>query len=645
MFMKHIVYLLLSFSCITIAGAQLKLPALITDSMVLQRDTKLKIWGWAEKGQSVKVSFNKQTLKAVADKNGKWLVLLMPVKAGGPYTMEITAEKKIILKDILVGDVWICSGQSNMVLSMERVKEKYPDEIANANIPQIRHFFIPTITDLRHPLDDLPPGYWRSAVKSDILTFSATAYFFAKTIYERYHVPIGLINASVGGTIAEAWISEAGLNQFQELIQKIEKNKDTADINGIIRKAVTFNRENAPKQDDDKGLSEKLKWYDTSIVPKDWNKINIPGYWEDQGVMDLNGVVWYRREIELPISINGIPVKVFMGRIVDADEMYINGKLVGNISYQYPPRRYEIPAGVLKAGKNVIVIRVTNNTGKGGFVPDKPYYLQAGEQKFDLKGEWLYKVGQVYKEYPAMPVISLQNQPAALYNAMIAPLINYAIKGFVWYQGEANTGKPSLYYQLLPALITDWRNQWKQPDAPFIYVQLANFMDVNYSPSESNWAELRNAQLKTLSVANTAMAVAIDLGEWNDIHPLNKKDVGYRLALGAEKVAYGENIVSSGPIYNDAVVEKDTVIISFSNTGGGLTANDGETLRQFAIAGADKKFVWANAKIKDDKVIVRSDDVTNPVYVRYAWADNPSGANLYNKEGLPASPFQAVLKR
>ncbi len=643
--MKRVILLLLSFCLLVAAIAQLRLPAVITDSMVLQREMKLKIWGWATAGKTITVNFNKQKVTTVAGEDGKWFVWLKPMIAGGPYTMEVTAEKKIVLTDILIGDVWICSGQSNMVLPMERVKEKYPDDITNANYPAIRHFFIPTITDLSHPQDDLPAAHWKSAVKKDILQFSATAYFFAKTIYEKYHVPIGLINASVGGTLAEAWISEDGLKNFPELIQTIEKNKDTASINGNNRKAVAFNNANAPKRGDDKGLSENLKWYDTAYVPKGWSKINIPGYWEDQGVKDLNGVVWYRREIELPLSMAGMRAKIFMGRIVDADELYINGKFVGNITYQYPPRRYEIEPDVLRAGENVIVIRVINNAGKGGFVPDKPYYLQIGEQKIDLKGEWLYKVGQVFTDRPAMPVISLQNQPTALYNAMIAPLINYAVKGFLWYQGEANANNPSSYSKLLAALIADWRNQWKQPDAPFIYVQLANFMDVNYSPSESKWAELRDAQLKTLSVQNTAMAVAIDLGEWNDIHPLNKKDVGYRLALGAEKIAYGENIVCSGPVYKDAILKRDTIVISFNSVGSGLITNDGEGPQQFAIAGADKKFVWANAKIVDDKVIVWSDAVSDPAYVRYAWADNPAGANLYNKEGLPASPFEIDLKK
>jgi sialate O-acetylesterase len=301
-------------------------------------------------------------------------------------------------------------------------------------------------------------------------------------------------------------------------------------------------------------------------------------------------------------------------------------------------------AGMLKPGKNIFVIRVINNSGKGGFVPDKPYYISAGNQTIDLKGDWQYKVGQVFIPQRG-PVggggVSAPNQPVALYNAMISPLVNYTVKGFLWYQGEANTGRPDEYAKLQPAMITDWRRQWNLPNAPFLYVQLPGFMEVNYLPSESQWAALREAQLKSLSVPNTCMAVAIDLGEWNDIHPDRKKEVGERLALAAQKVAYGDNdIVYSGPTYQSTELNDKKIIITFTNVGSGLVTNDDEELRHFAIAGADKKFSWAQAKIDGSKVIVWSDDIPDPKYVRYAWADNPDGANLYNKEGLPASPFR-----
>ena len=332
---------------------------------------------------------------------------------------------------------------------------------------------------------------------------------------------------------------------------------------------------------------------------------------------------------------------------MDADELYINGKRIGNTTYLYPQRRYYVQPDVLKAGKNIFVIRVTNNAGKGGFVPDKPYCIFAGNDTVDLKGTWQYKVGQVNSPPTPLPAgvtftppVNAQNQPTALYNAMVAPVINYTIKGFLWYQGEANTNRAEEYAKLQPAQIIDWRNKWKQPDAPFFFAQLPGFMDYNYTPSESNWAWLRESQMKSLSVPNTGMAVTIDLGEWNDIHPDNKKDVGERLALAAEKITYGENIVYSGPIYESSKVDGNKIIITLSNTGGGLITNDGEELSEFAIAGADKKFVWAKARIEGNTVVVWNEAVTNPMYVRYAWADNPVNPNLFNKEGLPASPFR-----
>jgi sialate O-acetylesterase len=624
-----------------ISYGEIRLPRLVRDSMILQRDTKVKIWGWASPKEKIKIDFLKKKYKTVADAKGNWMVELSPMEAGGPYTMKIDAKNHIVLNDILIGDVWFCSGQSNMVHQMKLHSVKYPDEIANANYPEIRQFWIPAMTDLEGPRNDLPTGYWKSANPGNVLDFSAVAYFFAKDLYEKYHVPIGIINASVGGTPIEAWSSEEGLKEFPSIEKTIEKNKDTAYVNGFKRSAFA-NFANRPKPVD-KGLSGPIPWYDPAYVPKEWRQIGIPGYWEDQGLKDLNGVVWYRREIDVPQSMMNKPAKIFLGRIVDADALYINGKEVGNTTYQYPQRRYPVPDGVLKPGKNLFVVRVTNNFGKGGFVPDKPYSLIAGNDTIDLKGYWQYKVGEVFvprRGFGGSFGFSAQNAPTALYNAMIAPEINYTIKGFVWYQGESNAGNASEYAKLQPAMIADWRNKWKEGNIPFLYVQLPGFGDYNYLPSESQWAVVREAQLKSLSVPNTAMAVAIDLGEWNDIHPDRKKDVGDRLALAAEKIAYGENIVYSGPLYQSSSIDGNKIIISFTNIGSGLVTNDGEQPQEFAIAGADKKFVWANAKIENDKVVVWSDEIKDPRYVRYAWADDPVNPNFYNKDGLPASPFE-----
>lgn len=625
------------------AFCQVQLPQLIRDSMILQRDAKVKLWGWAAAGEKVTIRFNNKHYKTKAGSDGKWSVFLSPMKAGGPYTMNIDASNHLALKDILIGDVWLCAGQSNMVHQMELHGVRYADEIAHAHYPQIRQFWVPNTTNLQGPQSDLPGGSWKWANPTDVKEFSAVAYFFAKALYEKYGVPIGIINASWGGVPIESMMSEEALKAFPDILSIVEKNKDTAYVNSTNRKAFA---NSAPPKDEDKGLIQK--WYDPSYTPKEWRRINIPGYWEDQGIRDLDGVVWYRRTFDIPASMTNVPAKVFLGRIVDADVLYINGKRVGSTTYMYPQRRYPIPAGVLKPGKNLFVIRVTNNFGKGGFVPDKPYELIAGNDTIDLKGYWQYKVGQVFTPHRGFGGggIALQNQPSALYNSMIAPLVGYTIKGFIWYQGESNTGRANEYAKLQPAMIKDWREKWNEPNAPFLFVQLPGFMEYNYLPTESQWAQFREAQLKSLSVPNTAMVVAIDLGEWNDIHPDRKKEVGDRLALAAEKVAYGEkNMVYSGPFYQSANLDGNKVIISFSNIGGGLITNDGEEPDEFAIAGADKKFVWANAKIEGDKVVVWNVDVPNPVYVRYAWADNPVNPNLYNKEGLPASPFQAEVNK
>ncbi|QCR23907.1 sialate O-acetylesterase [Pontibacter sp. SGAir0037] len=624
------------------AAGQIKLPQLISDGMVLQRNTKTKVWGWASPGEKVAVAFKGKTYRTTTGQNGKWSVTLPATPAGGPYMIDIKGSNQLTIKDVLVGDVYLCSGQSNMVHQMALHNITYAHDIATADFPQIRHFAVPTATNLKGPAAELPGGSWKTANPQDVNNFSAVAYFFARKLYKQYQVPIGLINASVGGTPIEAWMSEEGLQSFDAVLFTVNRNRDTSYVNPIVRRSAAIANANQQKPEQDKGLTGEVKWYESAYEPKGWRNINIPGYWEDQGIRDLDGVVWYRREIDIPASMTGVPAKVHLGRIVDADYLYINGKQVGQTGYQYPQRRYSIPEGVLKPGKNTFVVRVLNTNGKGGFIPDKPYFVEANGQTVDLKGTWQYKVGEAYRPATGNPGgLNFQNQPTALYNAMVAPAIHYSIKGILWYQGESNAGNPQAYKKLLPALISDWRSKWQQADLPFLYVQLPNFMEVNYLPSESNWALMREAALQTLSVPNTAMAVTIELGEWNDIHPDNKKDVGERLALAAQKLIYGDKkVVSSGPLYQSSKIEGNKIVVSFTHVGSGLTAIDGEELSWFAIAGADKKFVWAKAKIEGDKVVVWSDEVPEPAYVRYAWADNPDGANLYNKEGLPASPFR-----
>jgi sialate O-acetylesterase len=624
------------------AFCQVRLPVLISDGMVLQRDANVKIWGWADKNENLTIRFNGKIYHAVSGADGKWHVTLDDLKAGGPYEMDINASNQITLNDILVGDVWVCSGQSNMELPMDRVKYRYSDIIAGSANPNIRQFIVPHRYDFQKPQEDLTSGRWVAANPQSVLEFTAVGYFFAKELYEKYPVPIGLINTSLGGSPAQAWLSEEALKAFPEYLNTAKKFRNNDYINQIVEKDKAVSDAWYSRiQQLDEGLEKgHTSWFDINYDTSEWATMNVPGYWADHELGPVNGVVWFRKEIDVPASMTGQPTKLWLGRIVDADTTYVNGKIVGTVSYQYPPRIYDVPANLLKEGKNIIVVRVINNIGRGGFVPDKPYELTAAGQTIDLKGKWQYKLGAATPLLPGKTFIEWQ--PLGLYNAMIAPLLNYRIKGVIWYQGESNTGKPQEYQKLFPALIADWRAKWNQADLPFLYVQLANFMEVKDQPSESNWAELREAQLKTLSVPNTAMAVITDIGEWNDIHPLNKEDVGKRLALAAQKVAYGdEKVVYSGPVYQSMKIEGNKIILTFTNIGGGLVAKGNGELKYFAIAGADKKFVWAKAKIEGDQVVVWNDDITNPKSVRYAWADNPEGASLYNKEGLPASPFRS----
>jgi sialate O-acetylesterase len=632
-------------SCLLIffqtAFCQVKIPRLVSDGMVLQRDAGVKIWGWADANEKVAINFNGKTYNTTAGTDGKWAVMLSDLKAGGPYSMDINASNHITLKDIMIGDVWVCSGQSNMELPMNRVKDKYPDVISHSADSNIRQFIVPDRYVFEMPQEDVQSGSWLSANPKSVLEFTAVGYFFAKELYEKYHVPIGLINASLGGSPAEAWMSEDALKAFPAHLKTAEKYKDSNYINQIMEKdKAVSNAWYSRIQELDKGLEKGQKpWFDVNYDASQWATMNVPGYWADHELGNVNGVVWFRKEIDVPVSMTGLPARLWLGRIVDGDFTYVNGKPVGSVSYQYPPRIYDIPSNLLKAGKNIIVVRVINNSGRGGFVSEKPYQLTAAGQAIDLKGRWQYKLGDTMAPLPGKTFIEWQ--PLGLYNGMIAPLLNCKIKGVIWYQGESNTGKPLEYQKLLPALIADWREKWNQGDFPFLYVQLANFMEVKNKPSESNWAALREAQLKTLSVPNTGMAVTIDLGERNDIHPLNKEDVGRRLALAAQKIAYGDqNVVYSGPIYQSMKIEGNKIILTFTNVGGGLIVKGSDELKYFSIAGADKIFVWAKAKIDGNNVVVWNDQVPNPVAVRYAWADNPEGANLYNKEGLPASSFR-----
>jgi len=633
------------------ATAQVKVPRLVSDGMVLQREIPIHIWGWASPGEKVTVKFGGETVSGETNDRGKWQVTLSPKKAGGPFVMDINGINHIWLKNIMVGEVWVCGGQSNMELPMERVKEKYPDVIAHSENVAIRQFRVPLRYDFNGPRENLSGGRWESANPETVLSFSAVAYFFARSINERYHVPVGLINTAVGGTPAEAWLSADALRLFPEYAADAARYADTSNINKIIegdRKADEswYSR----VWNEDKGMHGDKPWYDPSNPASgDWKPIEVPGYWADQGAGNINGVVWYRRDIDVPASMAGQPAKLLLGRIVDRDSVYVNGRLVGTIGYQYPPRRYEVPAGVLQSGKNTIVVRVINSAGKGGFVPDKPYRLVGAKDTVDLKGQWTYRVGMV--SGPLQPQTFIQYKPMGVFNGMIAPLTDYTIRGVIWYQGESDVEKAAEYQASFSAVIADWRRHWNEEPLPFIFVQLAGYGPAVEKPQESKQAELREAQRMTLSVPRTGMAVAMDLGEWNDLHPLNKEDVGKRLALSAGHVAYGDNdMIWTGPQYHSMKVKGEKVHVVFNDAESGLIVKGGGELHGFAVAGVDGRWETAKAVIEGKNVVIAwSDAVPNPVAVRYAWADNPQGANLYNRDilfhdGLPAPSFAARAK-
>ena len=482
--------------------ADVKLPAVIGDNMVLQRDKKVTIWGWAKPGEEVMagVSWNGMRWAVKADEEGKWMFKMNPPKAGGPYEMTISGKNVIKIKNIMVGEVWVCSGQSNMQMSVQN-STNAKEEILAANYPNIRLFSV-TRKVATEPQSDCE-GSWSLCSPETVGGFSAAGYFFGRELYKELDVPIGLIHTSWGGTPSEAWTRRGVLENVPDAIPILERFDDA------IAKYPQAMQEYEQKREAWKKAVEKAKAEGTNR-----------------------------------------------------------------------PRGPRAPMG-----------------------PEHPH------------------------------------SPAGLYNAMIAPLIPYGINGAIWYQGESNAGRAYQYRKIFPAMISNWRNDWGQGDFSFLFVQLANFMDIKPEPVESAWAELREAQLMTLDLPNTGMAVIIDIGEAKDIHPKNKQDVGRRLAFWALVNNYGKNLVYSGPLFKRMNVEGNKVVLGFDHVGGGLIARGGGPLKGFAIAGADRKLVWADAKIEGDKVVVSSSEVSAPVAVRYAWADNPV-CNLYNVEGLPASPFR-----
>lgn len=622
------------------AFSQVKLPKLIGDGMVLQRDTKIKIWGWSAPEEKIVLNFNTKNYKIKANTKGEWELQLPALKAGGPYTMKIKASNTIEIKDILIGDVWLCSGQSNMAMTVDQVRSLYENDIANAANKFIRNFEVPREYEFNVQRTDLSGGSWNEANPKNVLKFSATAYFFAKELYAKYQIPIGMINSSYGGTPIHAWLSEEALKPFPASYNEIAALKNPEFVKSIENKDIELEKNwNVTLLLNDEGIATKGNWASNSTKTQDWQEAKIPGLWNGTSLDKVSGVVWYKKEIDVSKKMASNESMLKLGTMMGADSTYVNGKFVGFTKDQWSSRKYQIPANTFVEGKNTITLRLVKKRGNGGFVEGLKYELVGNEETIDLTGIWKFKIGAKLDALPN--AVNLRWKPTALYNSMIQPLKKYAVKGAIWYQGEGNSGKPKEYAQLLPTLIGELRSVFNNPNMPFLYVQLPNYMKTNDIPSESNWALLRESQLKTLSVANTGMATTIDVGEWNDIHPHKKKEVGTRLALVAQKVVYNDpKVVYSGPMFESMQIEKDKIVLSFSTFGSTMQFKGKGTHTNFAIAGEDKKFVWAEAKIENGKITVWSKEVPNPVAVRYAWADNPEGKKLFNTEGLPASPFR-----
>lgn len=617
MLRMYVFVLCIATTSIYSLSAGIRLPKLISDRMVLQRDTELKIWGWAGQDEKVTVRFQGKYYDAQPDAEGKWFVMLPPQKAGGPFVMEIN---EIVIRDILIGDVWLCSGQSNQETPIARLTDRFP-EINVSNNHMIRHYKVPTQQTVDTLKEEIAGNaQWHSGIASDVLNWTALAYFFAQEAYAHNQVPVGMLVSSLGGSAIESWISREHLKAFPQ---------------SVIDKEALDGMKDAEK---DKGSG---LWNRKDFDDAGWATMEVPGTWKANGI-NTRGIVWHRKEFDLPASMDRKHAKLYLGTLVDSDSVFVNGCFVGFTSYTYPPRKYDIPAGILRQGKNNITVRLTSRSGNGEFVADKRYKIVGDDVEIDLTGTWKYKVGKDLNEVKkyADRLTNLKSAGSGLYNGMIYPIRDYSVCGAIWYQGETNTGRPHEYAPLLKSLITNWRELRNKPEMPFLLVQLPNFMPKSEQPSESGWAGVREAQLKiAMEIPYTALAVTYDVGEWNDIHPLNKKDMAHRLFLGARKLLYGEKLVSSGPVYKAMRIDGNKIVLTFTETGGGLTAK-GKPLKHFAIAGEDRKFVWAEAVISGNKVIVSNPEVKNPVAVRYAWANNPEEANLCNKEGLPASPFR-----
>lgn len=632
--MKKVLFALMALFIAELSQAELHLPRIFGDNMVLQRNVKIPIWGTASAGEKVLVRFHQQVKTVQADAAGKWTVWLSPEKAGGPYVLQVSASSTIKFSNVLVGEVWLCSGQSNMELVVATAQNATA-EIAAAHLPQIRHIKIEKEINTL-PQQDFASGNWQVCSPNTVGNFTAVGYYFAKQIYQQLKVPVGLIHSSWGGTNIETWISREAFENSEEFKTMIAGmpvlNLDS--MAAVRQEAVIRNIEKLQGAPLAKENSAAFK--DANFNDSKWPEMLVPAQWESQAPGEIDGVVWLRKTIELTPEQAGKTATLHLSMIDDDDETYVNGTAVGATKGYNVMRAYALPKGLLKPGTNSIVVRVVDNGGGGGiYGKEDDVKLQLGNENFSLAGKWKYQVESL------LLALNVNGYPSLAYNAMINSIIPYAIKGVLWYQGETNAGRAAQYETAFPLMIKDWRSRWKN-DFPFYFVQLATYTTAGNNSNEgSDWAELREAQLRTLSLQHTGMAVTTDIGTPDDIHPRNKQDVGKRLAAIALNNLYGKPQEYSGPMFKALTVKQHLATLTFTHSGKGLVAKPAKAdLLGFEIAGADKVFYPATAMIINNSVVVQSPKAPEPVAVRYGWKGNDELINLFNKDGFPASPFR-----
>lgn len=630
--------------------AQLSICSLFSNSAVLQRDKAIPVWGWHKPNQKVKVEIAGITVFATAGKDSLWKTMIPAQKAGGPFEMKISSGKEnLMVQDLFFGEVWLASGQSNMEWKLSQPIQNGPREIVNANYPQIR------FCDIKNEFDTKPrkkPSLtweqkWRVCNPQNAGSFSATAYFFARKIYEKYKVPIGIISCEWGGTRVETWTSREKLAATGLVNEELKKTDPNSNIELLKAKFVKETAEwwTIYKQNDQGSKPENGKfWWQPDFDDSKWADIKAPGSWESQGYADADGIGWYRKEVTLLASQLGKDSRIQLSTVDDMDSVWINGVKVGGLDYYSRNRNYTLKPDLLKEGRNTIVVRVTDHGGSGGFTGDAAgMMLKLGDEEISLAGQWKFKLALTKKKLPPYPTSVInQNTVSCLFNGMLNPLIGYGIQGVIWYQGESNAGNAYQYRTLFPAMIDDWRERWGQGNFPFLFVQLANYKKPAKELEDSDWAELREAQYLTLLKPNTGMACIIDIGEAQDIHPKNKQDVGGRLASVAQRMVYADKTPGLlSPTIKGFTISGHTAVIEIETDGSPLLLNNKYGyVNGFAIAGEDKKWYWAQGRLEGNKVILTCPSVEKPVAVRYGWANNPDDLNLFSQTGLPLVPFR-----